>query len=144
MNRVLAAILFIHFSSCIISKKPNTQVEDKPKYCFRVMSMEVYLAHYGPTRKYMSSGAWYNEYCDGSSRQDSLVISYKKNDIFYYDTVVRPTLKPLEDGVSYSIPISTWLKDNKSIIKKYPVLLNDTLLFKGFKDNEPVYIPINR
>lgn len=144
MSRVFIAILFIELSSCIIYKKTNTTVASKPKYCFQAMSMESYLAHYGPTRNFMSGGEWYNEYCDGICRQDSLVISYKKNDKFYFDTVVRPNLKPLEDGVSFSIPISRWLNENKSLIDKYPVLLNDTMLFKGFINNEPVYIPINK
>lgn len=144
MSRVFIAILFIQLSSCIIAKKTNTNVESKHKYCFEKMSMEVYLAHYGPTRKFMSGGEWYNEYCDGICRQDSLIISYKKNDKFYYDTVVRPILKPLEDGVSFSIPFSRWLTENKSLINKYPVLLNDSLLFKGFENNEPVYIPISK
>lgn len=144
MSRVFISIFFIELSSCIIAKKPNKIVESKPKYCFQVMSMEFYLAHYGPTRSYMSLGEWYDEYCGGICRQDSLVISYKKNDKFYYDTVVKPILKPLEDGVSFSIPISRWFNENKSLIDKYPVLLNDTMLFKGFINNEPVYIPINK
>lgn len=105
--------------------------------------MEVYLSLFGPTRIF-SHSTWYNEYCDGICRQDSLVIAYKKNGANYYDTVATPNVNNEGYLPDYSKPISSWIKENKSIIDKYPVLLNDTMLFKGFNNNEPVYIPINK
>lgn len=143
MSRVFIAILFIELSSCIIAKKPNTNVESKPKYCFQVMSMGVYLSLFGPTRVFFHS-AWYDEYCNGTCRQDSLVIAYQKKGTYYYDTVATPNVNNEGYVPDYSKPISVWMKENKSLIDKYPVLLNDTMLFKGFINYEPVYIPINK
>ena len=134
----LCITLFIFSCKAKLRKKKLTY-NTRQQYCFQIIDSSIF---YNPTKNgitlYAPSLEWYDEYCNGICRQDSIVLHSYRNGNHHLDTIQNPAFA--KKFIKGNAEITS--SDKGSSI--YKNLLHDSLLLIGYKKGVPIYDTIRK